>query len=55
MKQLIDFLNESKGQRISLRRDNKPYDPNDDILVKNKDNRRDRADKLRNDRKYDKI
>ena len=55
MKQLIDFLNESKGQRISLRRENKPYNPNDDILVKNKDNRKDRADKLRNDRKFDKI
>jgi len=55
MKQLIDFLNESKGQRISLRGENKPYNPNDDILVKNKDNRRDRADKLRNDRKFAKM
>lgn len=55
MKQLIDFLSESKGQRISLRRENKPYNPDEDELVQKRDNRGERANKLRNDRKFAKM
>ena len=55
MKQLLDFLNESKGQRISLRGKNKPYNPKEDELVQKRDSRSSRAEKLRNDRHYAKI
>ena len=55
MKQLLDFLNESKGQRISLRGTNKPYNPDTDVLVQKRDNREERANKLRRDRKFTKI
>lgn len=55
MKQLLDFLNESKGQRISLRGTNKPYDPKNDELVQKRDNREDRANELRRDKKFNKF
>jgi hypothetical protein len=48
MKNIIDFILESKGQRISKRAGNRPYDPNKhDKLLKNRDSRPERAQKLR--------
>lgn len=50
MKNIIDFILESKGQRISQRAGNRPYDPKDDKLLKKKDSRPERAQKLRETR-----
>jgi hypothetical protein len=48
MKNIVDFILESKGQRISMRAGNRPYDPNkDDKLLKNRDSRPGRAQELR--------
>lgn len=47
MKELIDIILESRGQRISQRANNRPYDVNDDELVHNKASRPARAQKLR--------
>lgn len=47
MKNIIDFILESKGQRISKRAGNRPYDPKNDKLLKKKDSRPERAQKLR--------
>ena len=55
MKDIIDFLNESKGQRISMRKSNKPYDANDDKLVHNKETRNDRADGLKIQKVFNKF
>lgn len=53
MKELIDIILESRGQRISQRANNRPYDVNDDKLVHNKASRPARAQKLR-ESKFDK-
>lgn len=47
MKNIIDFILESQGQRISKRADNRPYDPKDDKLLKQRDSRPERAKQLR--------
>jgi len=47
MKNLIDFLNESRGQRLSLRDTNKPYNPETDILIQLKDTREARSKELK--------
>lgn len=47
MKNIIDFILESKGQRISKRANNRPYDPKDDKLLQKKYSRPERAQKLR--------
>lgn len=47
MKNIIDFILESKGQRISKRAGNRPYDPKNDRLLKKKDSRPERAQQLR--------
>lgn len=47
MKNIIDFILESKGQRISKRAGNRPYDPKDDKLLKKRDSRPERAQELR--------
>jgi hypothetical protein len=47
MKNIIDFILESNGQRISRRANNRPYDVKNDKLLKNRDSRPERAQKLR--------
>lgn len=47
MKNIIDFILESKGQRISKRANNRPYDPKNDKLLQKKASRPERAQKLR--------
>lgn len=47
MKKLTDFLNESRGQRLSLRDTNKPYNPETDILIQLKDTREARSKELK--------
>lgn len=47
MKNIIDFILESKGQRISMRAGNRPYDVKNDKLLKQKNSRPDRAQELR--------
>ena len=47
MKNLTDFLNESIGQRLSLRGTNKPYKPEDDPLINLKNSRESRTQELK--------
>lgn len=47
MKNLVTYINESKGQRLSLRKTNKPYDPEHDILIQLKDTRDARSKELK--------
>ena len=47
MKNIIDFILESNGQRISQRANNRPYDVKNDKLLQQKNSRPERAQKLR--------
>ena len=47
MKDIVTYINESKGQRLSLRKTNKPYDPENDILIQLKNTRDARSKELK--------
>ena len=47
MKDIVTYINESKGQRLSLRKTNKPYDPEHDILIELKNTRDTRSKELK--------
>lgn len=47
MKDIVTYINESKGQRLSLRKTNKPYDPEHDILIELKNTRDARSKELK--------
>ena len=55
MKNLIDIILESRGQRISQRASNRPYDVKNDELIKNKESRPQRAQELRETRKNQQV
>lgn len=47
MKDIVTYINESKGQRLSLRKTNRPYDPEHDILIELKNTRDARSKELK--------
>lgn len=47
IKKFDEFINESRGQRISMRDKNRPFDPNNNQWTQARDNRKERANKVR--------
>lgn len=55
IKNFSEFVNESRGQRISLRKTNRPFDPNDNQWTQARDTRKERAHQASLDRDTHKL